>query len=324
MCISPIRIRHPTKSGVFLDVPCGKCLECVRKRSNDLAFRLIEQMKSSNTAYFITLTYDDNFMPFLFINENDEIEFKARLRTDLPSNRGCPYYYDFLDGDDSACSNYNEFYMCFYKPDVQKFIRSIRDEFRYYAKKHKINAPVFKYFFSSEYGGKTLRPHYHGILFGLPSDLKFVQDLVAKHWKYGFSSVSACNEKRCYYASKYALKGAAGIDLPSECIDKPFILLSNGLGLSFLTPEMEAFIKPLSGELNLSIHQQGREKLLPRYYRDKIFTSDYDKIRLRMYFENIELEKDIPESASNPFRYRDEDYKRKLQKVKFSIKQEKL
>ena len=41
-----------------IDVPCGKCPNCKKRRVNEWVFRLQEEDKVSSTSYFITLTYD--------------------------------------------------------------------------------------------------------------------------------------------------------------------------------------------------------------------------------------------------------------------------
>lgn len=57
-CISPIRLN----SGQF--VPCSKCNFCLAQRRADWSFRLRQELKTANTAVFITLTYSDFHMPY--------------------------------------------------------------------------------------------------------------------------------------------------------------------------------------------------------------------------------------------------------------------
>lgn len=321
MCISPIRIRHPTRPGTFLDVPCGKCLECVKKRSNDLTFRLIEEMKSSIAAYFVTLTYDDDNLPIMCINDETNEPLLKQRRKDYDWN-GILWQ---CRPDLTLPKTISDVF-CFFKPDCQKFIRSVRDELRYYCKKHKLPVPKFKYFLSSEYGSKSLRPHYHALIFTDISNINLITNLIQKHWNYGFVSVSAANERRCYYAAKYALKSCFD-NVPISGFERPFILVSKGLGLSFLSDAMVNFMRGENGKVNLQVHQEGKLKIIPRYYRDKVFTTFVDKLNLKQYFDDLLSSSDTlsnsPENC-NPFRYRDDNYKHKVEKVKDKLKREKL
>lgn len=59
-CISPLTINHASERHI---VPCGKCNFCLENRRNDWCFRLGVELKNSVTAYFITLTYNDDTVP---------------------------------------------------------------------------------------------------------------------------------------------------------------------------------------------------------------------------------------------------------------------
>jgi hypothetical protein len=111
-CPTPISIRdksdanpknHASKR---LTVPCGKCGNCRRARRNQWAFRLQQELKDSENAYFITLTYSDEELPEYI--DYDTGEIKSNL----------------------------------VKEDLQKFIKRLREKqyrqtkerkFRYYA-----------------------------------------------------------------------------------------------------------------------------------------------------------------------------------------------
>lgn len=43
--------------------PCGKCGPCLSRKRNDWSLRLEEEVKVSSSAYFVTLTYADEYMP---------------------------------------------------------------------------------------------------------------------------------------------------------------------------------------------------------------------------------------------------------------------
>lgn len=55
-CISPILIKTADRRDY---VPCGKCNFCLQNRRNDWSFRLAQELKTSYTSKFLTLTYEE-------------------------------------------------------------------------------------------------------------------------------------------------------------------------------------------------------------------------------------------------------------------------
>lgn len=70
-CINPLTIRNPSKDSYrrkvepYLTVPCGKCFACLQNLRSEWIFRLKQEFNACKTsAYFVTLTYDDDHEPF--------------------------------------------------------------------------------------------------------------------------------------------------------------------------------------------------------------------------------------------------------------------
>lgn len=74
-CISPLSIPRPngTGAGDRVTVPCGKCMACLQTKRAQWTFRLSEELRYSKTAFFVTLTYDDQKIPLKQISENSFI-----------------------------------------------------------------------------------------------------------------------------------------------------------------------------------------------------------------------------------------------------------
>lgn len=95
-CISPIKLKHGDI------VPCGKCNFCLTSIRQDWNFRLHEELRTADTAFFLTLTYEDSQLPL-------------------------------VDQDDGQTVS------TLFKPDVQKFLKRLRyhhqekKTIRYYA-----------------------------------------------------------------------------------------------------------------------------------------------------------------------------------------------
>lgn len=62
MCMSPMRIKNA--KGDFIDVPCGKCAACLTNRREEWTTRLLIEAKNHLDAIFLTLTYNDDNIPY--------------------------------------------------------------------------------------------------------------------------------------------------------------------------------------------------------------------------------------------------------------------
>lgn len=69
-CLNPYHIVNPRYKGdnsfterntpdYFIDIPCGKCHLCLKKRAADWKARLIPEFNTCKSAHFITLTIDE-------------------------------------------------------------------------------------------------------------------------------------------------------------------------------------------------------------------------------------------------------------------------
>lgn len=80
-----------------IPLPCGKCPYCLNRRANNWIFRCMQESKVSDSAIWVTLTYeapplDENNM--MSLNKNDCQKFFKRLRKikRLHSDRPIKYY----------------------------------------------------------------------------------------------------------------------------------------------------------------------------------------------------------------------------------------
>ncbi|QGF19328.1 replication initiation protein [Antarctic microvirus CAA_003_V_9] len=90
MCVTPITITNKQAQGGLnesstLAVPCGKCPQCLKKRSQEWIFRLSEQDKISTSSSFLTLTYETDTVPlskngFMTLEKRDLQLFFKKLR----------------------------------------------------------------------------------------------------------------------------------------------------------------------------------------------------------------------------------------------------
>lgn len=69
----------PNPDGDLL-IPCGKCVECLTKRSSEWAIRCKHEISTHKENCFLTLTYDESQLPSILICKEYFQRFMKRLR----------------------------------------------------------------------------------------------------------------------------------------------------------------------------------------------------------------------------------------------------
>lgn len=211
------------KLGLPLLVPCGACSYCQNSKLSRL--KNLCDRESSQNAYtaFVTLTYDNDHLPLMryscpfdligFADKPVALAtetFLVSVRDNRPCNLSCStpkiVSSDYIPAGMSF-NRYTErqYYICQPKDkyghllldsqimyngersmgyldhyDIQTFLKRLRSKISYrYGEK-------IRYFYCSEYGPKTFRPHFHLLLFFNSSSLRdALQSLINEAWQYG-------------------------------------------------------------------------------------------------------------------------------------------
>lgn len=87
-CSFPYHVENPrpfSQDDTTIPVPCGRCPECLKRRSTIWGYRLRKEEERSDSALFVTLTYDSLFVPltengFMTLAKRDVQLFFKRLR----------------------------------------------------------------------------------------------------------------------------------------------------------------------------------------------------------------------------------------------------
>lgn len=157
-------------------------------------------------------------------------------------------------------------YMEIRKRDLQLFFKRLRK-----AQWESGNVDKIKYYAVGEYGGKTMRPHYHIIFFNV--DIKFIQDA----WQLGNVHYGSISEASVGYTLKYITKpGKVPLHRNDDRI-REFSLMSKGLGKSYLTDAMVKWHKDIIEERMYCNLYDGKKVAMPRYYKEKIYSEDERK-----------------------------------------------
>lgn len=160
------------------------------------------------------------------------------------------------------------------KNDYQLFKKRLRKEAA------KYSSLSLRYYACGEYGTKTMRPHYHTILFNLPREVLPKLDSI---WSHGFCHRGDVSPASIHYVTKYVINKYDDF----EGVEKPFALMSRrpALGANYLDTHTRYHQSGLKDYTNVNGHK-GR---IPRYYRDKIFSSFERQVLLVRNLESADV-----------------------------------
>lgn len=130
-----------------------------------------------------------------------------------------------------------------------------------------------KYFLSGEYGEKTLRPHYHAIIYNLPLDdlrlykvkgktVYYTSDFLSKVWGLGYVVVGLVNNKSVSYTCSYTLKKVGFLSSVETALEEVERLKPYGLSYRLLKAYIGSSIIPRPFAL------MSRRKAIGRQYFD--------------------------------------------------------
>lgn len=167
-------------------------------------------------------------------------------------------------------------YMSLWPIHVTKWLKRLR----------KISKQKIKYFYVGEYGKKTLRPHYHILIFNAE-----MED-IEKTWHYGKSHYGELTGASIGYCLKYMIKDGL---IPMHKNDDrlpEFARMSQGIGASYVTKKtVEYHIEPraILERAHLTIDE--KKIPMPRYYKDMIYTPR-ERDMLKHYAKQLQDKKD--------------------------------
>lgn len=259
-CVNPIYIRK-----LAMHVRCGKCLACKEYAQKQWSSRLSIELKYSLTAYFITLTYDDEHIKYGYCDEK-----QGELWT----------LDKAIEKDDFRLMEEK-----FDKSDIQLFLKGLRNVVekgvpKYYEGKKvsKIEGKgqKIKYYCVGERGEKFKRPHWHILLFNFPFNLEDSDNLVGLYWRNGFHKIGIQEQGSIEYTTDYMFKNDK---------NETIRLMSKGLGLPYV--ESKENVSYHQKTLDGIIRVNGKKSVLPKYLRNYIFNSDQKRKIADDYVQKI-------------------------------------
>lgn len=234
-CLFPITIANPkrltSRDFAYIPVPCGKCPDCLMRRANSWAFRLMQDYKQADIGYFLTLTYSDqnavrSNKGYLNLNKKHFQDFMKRLR----------------------------------KSYAYRAVNPLTGRYKWFYDK----VPSIKYFACGEYGTETERPHYHAIMFN--ADI----DKILDAWQLGYVHSGQVTYESVFYVIKYMHKGNLIPKHHNDDRLPEFQLFSKGIGKSYLNDHIIKYHQDDISRIYVTF-PGGFKKPMPRYYRERIY-----------------------------------------------------
>lgn len=208
MCTNQRYIYNPYSCRKVL-VPCGHCPACLQKKAVVRSNRIRNNVTDGTVTLFITLTYTNDYVPYIRRSDllSDSLDVPVLRNGDVrltfsrfrglrqTNNLGIreidkvfvPTQYrndsdvknlSSLKGLSSDCIG-----VC-YNPDFQNFIKRLKITLH----RKGYEKSNFSYFYCSEYGGYSQRPHFHALLFIPKDDEALFRDTIVTCWPYADSN----------------------------------------------------------------------------------------------------------------------------------------
>lgn len=197
MCYRPIHIKNKSSypvEGLSLtgyDVPCGRCLECQQMRKQEwqtrIAFELSSLYRNGGRAVFLTFTYNNECLP-VYTDDGFDV---SRFHPEFTKSYPVPGHPGLV----RQVHTHTPFSVpCFNHRDVLSFLNRVKvGAFKRYGPNS------YRYFFCSEYGKTTRRPHYHAIFFLAPQvNWQTFVEMCREKWSYGFMFPKYDIRRKCY------------------------------------------------------------------------------------------------------------------------------
>lgn len=229
--------RIKLKTGLL--VPCGKCPNCAKRYASGWSFRLLTEEKYSDTAYFLTLTYNSN-----------NVEYTANG-------------YKTLNKD-----HLRAFWKALRKKNTNKLKYYAVGEYGSKTNRPHYHAIIFNADLKSIIGHAPAYALQSGLI---PMDGK--TELDSKLWKHGYITIGRVNELSVGYALKYMLKKLTRKKHARDDRQIEFSAMSKKLGSQYLTKQARDYhISDLTNRFSLKL-SNGALAPMPRYYKQHFYNN---------------------------------------------------
>lgn len=256
-CSHPMSVKLKNPLGGYgkwifsVPIPCGKCMSCKKNRINQWQVRLQHELKNSENAYFVTLTYNTDNLPF-------------NMQTGIPELRKTDLQNFFKRLRNHEKESKREIYCREQYERKQRGVKfDTKRELRYYA--------------CGEYGTRRRRPHYHFIGFNIYNSENIIKAWSTYNYEIGeFIPMGKVdidpdvNTNNIDYVLKYIEKDSKHNGFYKyNGMQTEFSCMSKGLGESYITEETKKWHENI--EKNYVMSERGYKVPMPKYYSKKLY-----------------------------------------------------
>lgn len=241
----------------FVEIPCGQCTGCRLDYSRQWANRCMLELQDHDSAYFVTLTYDDAHVPksyyghpktgeaitSLTLVKRDFQLFMKRLRKAFPDDK-IRYFMAGEYGSKTFRPHYHAIIFGLHLDDLKPWSKS-KEGFTYY------NSEALQRAWSVKDDDGVVRP-------------------------LGYAVAAEVTWETCAYTARYVMKklnGAAAQFYLDHNIEREFTLMSRKPGIAAKYFEDHPDIYEYE-YINISTPKGGRKFRAPKYF-DRLFDIEH-------------------------------------------------
>lgn len=251
----------------FIQIPCGQCIGCRLEYSRQWANRCMLELEYHDSAYFVTLTYDDDHVPVsyygdpdtglatpsLTLRKRDFQLFMKRLRKAFPDDH-IRFFASGEYGSQTFRPHYHAIIFGLHLDDLILYKKSPDNKFSYFN-----SASLQRCWSVIESRKNSTNP------LAVPI---------------GFAVVAPVTWETCAYTARYVmkkLKGPEAVFYEEFNIEPPFTLMSRkpGIARQWYEDHPDCYDYEY---INVSSEQGGRKFRPPKYFDSLLEIDDPDKL----------------------------------------------
>lgn len=227
----------------FIEIPCGQCLGCRLQYSREWANRCMLELEYHDSAYFVTLTYDDDNVPRSFYSDPETGEAFESLTL--------------------------------VKRDFQLFMKRLRKRFGEDKIRFFMSGEYGSTTFRPHYHAIIFGLHLDDLTEFANSNLGhkyYNSQSLSECWQKGYAVVAPVTWETCAYTARYVmkkLKGSEAVFYENFNLQPEFTLMSRKPGIAYQWyrehPDVYDF-----DYINLATEKGGLKFKPPKYY-DRLF-----------------------------------------------------
>lgn len=235
LLVKLIRLRKMDANTDFFLIPCGKCVDCRLAYRKQWSIRLLNELKYSKNAYFLTLTYNDEHIPKNNSLCKEELQrFFKSLKEHFNGQNASEIKY-FACGEYASRPHYHAIVFNLPLSDLTELFPDDKGTFIRKCSKT----------------GETL----------------YYSETIEKLWNKGFTDIGEVTFNSCSYVAGYVQKKLYGDDAKlyeKNGLVPPFMICSKGLGARYFLENKDEILK--TNEIFYYKKDKVCKSGTPRYY----------------------------------------------------------